>query len=120
MHFSIKGKYKYVLIVNIMFAIYSLTGVFGKFAAAEGALNFRSILFYIGLLCFMAIYAIMWQQVIKKLPLIVAYANKAVVVLWGLIWGMVFFDEEITTWKLVGIVMVMAGIVLFAGTEEGE
>ena len=83
-------------------------------------MSFRFLLLYGGSLCLMMVYAIVWQQVIKKLPLMVAYANKAVIVFWGLIWGILFFNEKITLGKFAGVVMVMAGIVLFAGSEGSE
>ena len=120
MNLSKKEKNKYIFLVNILFAVYSLTNVLAKFAAAEGTVSFRFLLLYGGSLCLMMVYAIVWQQVIKKLPLMVAYANKAVIVFWGLIWGILFFNEKITLGKFAGVVMVMAGIVLFAGSEGSE
>ena len=120
MNLSKKEKNKYIFLVNILFAVYSLTNVLAKFAAAEGTVNLRFLLLYGGSLCLMMVYAIAWQQVIKKLPLMVAFANKAVIVFWGLIWGILFFNEKITPGKFAGVIMVMAGIVLFAGSEGSE
>ena len=66
----------------------------------------------------LALYAIGWQQVIKRLPLSVAFANKAITIVWGIIWGFLFFDEQVTLGKLIGAVMVIIGIVLYA-KEDG-
>ena len=46
--------------------------------------------------------AIGWQQVIKRIPLTTAFANKAVTVVWGLVWGALFFREAVTPGKLLG------------------
>ena len=50
----------------------------------------------------LGIYALLWQQVIKKFELSVAYANKAVTLLWALIWGIFIFHEKITVFKTAG------------------
>jgi drug/metabolite transporter (DMT)-like permease len=66
------------------------------------------------------VYAIGWQQVIKRLPLTTAYANRGITVVWGIVWGMLFFGEEITLFKLVGAAMIIGGIVLFAQADAED
>ena len=58
----------------------------------------------------LGVYALLWQQVIKRFELSVAYANKAITLLWALVWGILIFHEEITPGKVIGILLVMAGI----------
>ncbi|MCR5126863.1 MAG: EamA family transporter [Lachnospiraceae bacterium] len=77
-------------------------------------------MFYGIVLFLLAFYAFAWQQIIKQLPLTLAYANKAVSVLWAMIWGMVFFQEKPTTGKIVGALLVAAGIVLFAFSDSRD
>ena len=67
----------------------------------------------------LGIYALLWQQVIKRFELSVAYANKAVTLLWALVWGIFIFHERITLWKAAGILLVMAGIFIL-NSEEGK
>lgn len=64
-------------------------------------------------------YAIFWQQIIKRMPLSSAYANKAITVVWGMIWGLLIFNESITIQKLLGALIVVTGVVLFAFSEKG-
>jgi len=64
------------------------------------------------------IYALGWQQIIKHLPLSTAYANKAVTMIWGLIWGVLFFGEIVTVGKCIGIIMIILGIVVFAFSDR--
>ena len=52
------------------------------------------------------------------MPLTVAFANKAVTVVWGIVWGFVFFKEPITTGKVVGAVLVIVGIVMYALADK--
>lgn len=111
-----------------MLAVMSLGGVCTKKASSEEFLSFKWCLYYGGLLFILFVYAIVWQQIIKRLPLIVAYANRAVSVLWGCVFGVIFFDEKITVGKIIGGVLVALGVILFAvsdrfdtdKTEEGK
>ena len=71
------------------------------------------------LLVIMAVYAVLWQQILKKLPLNVAYANKAVTVIWGLIWGMIIFKEQITLNNILGAALIILGIYVVVKADEG-
>ena len=115
-----KSGYKYMIILHILLGVYSLTGVASKFAAGEEFMSFKFILFY-GLSLFgLFIYAFVWQQIIKHMPLITAYANKGVTVIWGILWGYFIFSEEITIRKIIGAIIIIAGIVLIVTADEDE
>ena len=66
------------------------------------------------------VYAIGWQQVIRRLPLTVAFTNRAVTVVWGILWGVLFFQEKVSLTRLLGAVLIMAGVVLFAKADGEE
>lgn len=83
-------------------------------AANERFLSFDFLLYYLLLLLTLVIYALGWQQIIKALPLSTAFANKAITVVWGLVWGKLVFNENITAGKLIGVGFIVAGIVLFS------
>lgn len=104
--------------LHVLLAVYSLSGICGKLAATFEVMSFGFILCYAGLLFIYGIYALCWQQIIKRLSLTVAFANKAITVVWGIIWGYLFFDEAITLQKLIGAAMVMTGIVIYAATGD--
>ncbi len=109
-----------MIILHILLGVYSLTGVASKFAAAEQFMSFKFIMFY-GLSLFgLFIYAFVWQQVIKHMPLITAYANKGVTVIWGILWGYFIFSEEITIRKVAGALVIIAGIVLIVTADRNE
>ncbi|MCR5830697.1 MAG: transporter [Lachnospiraceae bacterium] len=111
---------KYLIILHLLLGVYSLTGVASKFAAREDFLSFKFILFY-GLVLFgLFVYAIAWQQIIKHMPLISAYANRGVTVVWGLVWGYFIFSEEITARKLIGAAIIIGGIVLIVTADAKE
>ena len=70
------------------------------------------------MLLILGVYAICWQQLIKKIPLNVAYANKAVTLIWGMVWGAAVFKEQITPSNIIGAVVVLAGVILMVSGEE--
>lgn len=105
--------------LHILLAGYSLSGILSKLAAAEPFLSVRFCLLYGGVIVLLGVYALAWQQIIKRLPLTTAFANKAVTVVWGLVWGLLIFHESITPGKLAGAALVMAGVILFS-TADGE
>ena len=39
---------------------------------------------------------------------------------WGIIWGALFFHESVTPGKVIGAAVVIAGVVLFALSDEKE
>ena len=106
------------VVLHVMLAIYALSNVCSKFAAKEELLSFRFCLFYGFMILLLCIYAIGWQQIIKRMPLTQAYANKAISVIWACIFGILFFQEKITWGKVFGGLLTFAGVVLFALSEE--
>ena len=59
-------------------------------------------------------------KIIKRLPLTTAFANKAITVVWGIVWGALFFDETITPGKLLGAALIIGGVVLFVKADREE
>jgi multidrug transporter EmrE-like cation transporter len=105
--------------LHLLLALYSVTNIFSKLASDAPFLSVRFVVFYGLVLLILAIYAIGWQQAIKRMPLTTAYANKAVTIVWGVIFGVLFFGETVTVPKVVGAVLIMAGVALF-GIEDGR
>ena len=114
-------KTKTILALNVLLMLFSLGGIFSKLASKQPFLSLKFILCYGALLFIMFVYAIGWQQVIKRLPLTMAYANRAVTIVWGIIWGLLFFNEKLNLGKIIGAVIVIAGVLLYVTeSEEGE
>lgn len=109
---------KVLVALHLMLMVYSISGICSKMAGRYPFLSLGFCFFYGIVILLLGVYAIGWQQVIKRLPLSVAFANKAVTVLWGSIWGVLFFGEHITIGKLLGAAMVIIGVILFAYSDR--
>ena len=116
-----RNRIRVLLLLHILLMGYSLADVASKFASGYDFLSIGFIVCYSIVLFILAAYALGWQQVIKRMPLTTAYANRGITVVWGIFWGAVFFGEAITPFKLVGAALIMAGIVLYsiADKEDG-
>ena len=98
--------------LNIM--LFSLTSVFSKLASVQyNRHGLDSIMLYVFLFLMIlncGIYAIAWQQVIKKFSLSTAYANKSVYLLWSQVWAVIIFHENLSIQNIIGILIVLAGV----------
>ena len=104
--------------LHALLLVYSLSGILSKLASSYPFLSFEFFVLYGGMLLILVVYAIAWQQIIKRLPLSVAFANKAVTVVWGIVWGLLFFNERVTVGMVVGAAIVMAGVVLYSSDSS--
>ena len=113
-----KNSVKLLILLHVLLMEYSISGIFSKLAAGESPLSPKFLLLYGSMILILGIYAIGWQQIIKRMPLSTAYANKAVCTVWGSVWGIAFFGESLSVGKVIGIVLIVIGIVLFATDRE--
>jgi drug/metabolite transporter (DMT)-like permease len=108
----VKHKIKRFLPLQMAFFLYSISVICAKLAAKEEFLSIRFILFYFLSLLILLIYSVLWQRILRKLPLTTAFSNKGVVVIWGMIWGTVFFGESLNAAKVAAALLIVSGIVV--------
>lgn len=106
---------KNLLFLQGIIVIYTLSGVAGKFASAHDFMSAGFIMFYGFEILILGIYAILWQQIIKKFDLSIAYANRSIALLWSMIWAVIFFSEQVTVKNIFGVVIVIIGTVIVNG-----
>ncbi len=107
-----KTKLLDIVLLEVSVVVYSLSTVAANMASKQEFLSLKYILFF-GLDFFiLGVYAILWQQVIKKFQLSIAYANKAVTLLWSMLWNFIIFSQGITPGKVAGVLLVMVGAIV--------
>lgn len=110
---------KQIILLQAIIVVYTISGIMAKFASAGETLE--KIILFFGLdLLFLGMYAICWQQMIKIFPLSVAYANRAMALLWSAIWAKIIFDEQIGTKQIIGIALVVMGTLVINTEKEEE
>lgn len=102
---------KYILLITAFF-IYSCSGIFSKYASMQEFLSLPYIAFISGVVFVLGVYAIMWQQIIKRMPVGDAYLFKGTGVVFGLLIAHFIFGEAITLNNVIGSAVIIAGITL--------
>ena len=105
-----RSKIKVYIVLHLLLFLYAAGGICSKLAAKEAFLSPKFIMYYMIVLANLAFYAIVWQQIIKRISLVSAFANKAITVVWGMMWGFLIFGESITITKIIGAVIIIVGI----------
>lgn len=108
------NKLKAYFVMHIALFLLSLTGIFSKNAAFSEWFSIRWFFFYGMVLLILFVYAFIWQQVLKILPLTVAFSNKAITLFWGMIWGAIIFNEHISVKMIIGAIVIFFGIYIIA------
>lgn len=105
-------RIKNIVFLQSVIVIYTFSGVMSKKAAGSGDNPLR-FLFFLGMeFVILGVYALLWQQMLKRFELSVAYANRSMAVVWSMAWAAVFFQEPITIQNLVGVALVVTGILI--------
>ena len=102
------------IVLHLLFFLYSLVSVFSKLGSRTEAFSLLFFVYYGAVFLCLGLYAIGWQQILKKMSLSGAFSGKAVVILWGAL----LFGEAVTLRKIIGALVVMAGVILFSRAEE--
>lgn len=115
---------KNILILQAVVIVYTLSSVVAKIATGKELFSFSFFLFYGLEIVILGIYAILWQQMIKRFDLSVAYANRAMAIVWSAVWAIVLFEDVLAMKQIVGIAFVVLGTVIVnsdqKNTSDGE
>lgn len=104
---------RYLALIGVNF-IYACTSIFTKMASRQETLSWPYLVRIAGAIGVMGVYALLWQQVIAKMPLSTAYMFKGTSLIFVLLFSALLFGEAITLHNLIGAMIIILGIVLFA------
>lgn len=112
---------KWFLILHLSLVVNSMAGAASKMAGRQKFLSL-GFCFYYGMVLFITFaFALVWQQVLKNMSLTFAFTNKPITMVWGLIWGVMIFKEQITWNMLLGSAVILVGIIIgVSGNEQSE
>lgn len=100
-----------IFLLHVVFALFSLFGTASKLAAKETFFSLKFMMYYGIVIVNLGLYAIAWQQFLKKLQLTIAYANKAITIAWTILWGVILFDESIGFFQILGMIIIITGVI---------
>ena len=108
-----KHRLYYIFLV-LSFFVYACSTIFSKQASKYDFLSPLYILFFAGSVGALGLYAVMWQQIIKRIPISDAYMFKGTSLIFVLLLSYVFFGEIITVNNVIGATVIICGIALYA------
>jgi len=111
---------KVFIALHLLLLFYSCSSVLSKLAAGQEFLSWGFMLCYGGMFMILVVYAAGWQQILKRLPLTVAFANKAVTLVWSMVFGALLFQESIKLNQLIGCALAVAGVILFVKEDSAN
>lgn len=97
--------------------IFAAATLLTKYASGQPLLSWGFVLLYGGSILLLFVYAILWQQFLKIIPLSTAYANRAMAMLWSMVFGKLLFLETIKWNMVVGVAVIAAGIMLMVRAD---
>lgn len=112
MHWDI--KINQVLQLLGVYMLYSCTAIFSKSASMHPFMSLKYLLYVGGLVGVLGIYAILWQQLIKRIKISNAYIFKGTTLLFALLISFFMFGETITWTNVIGAAIIIGGITLFS------
>jgi len=110
-----KSWTKWLALVGINL-IYACTYICMKKASGFEFLSSGYVLWTIGAVAIIGIYALLWQQILTKTPLSTAYMFKGTSLIFVLLLSALLFGEGITMKNIIGSAIIVSGILLYART----
>ena len=96
--------------------LYACVGICTKMAAMSEPLSWPYLLWFIGAVGIIGAYAVLWQQVLRRVELSTAYMFKGTTLIFTMLIAALFFGESITIMNIIGSVIIVTGITLLART----
>lgn len=93
--------------------LYACTGVFCKMASLQVPGTFAYWLCVGGALGILGTYAMLWQQIIAKVPISSAYMFRGTALIFALLLAAFLWEEPITSNNLAGAALLVVGITLY-------
>ncbi len=114
-----KKKISWHLLLALQAAVclYTVSGIAAKLASNYAFLSLGFILCYGVEILILGVYAVVWQQIIKRVDISIAYANRSVAIFWSMLWAALLFKEQITLQNLLGVVLIFLGTWVVNGSD---
>lgn len=114
---ALKKYITYIVLVAINL-LYACVSIFTKYASQSEFLSWGYVWAVAGAIGVMGLYAVLWQQVLKRIELSLAYMFKGTSIFFVMLLAHVIFGEQITWNNIVGAIIIVSGIMLFANSAK--
>ena len=103
--------YSALIGINLLYACVTL---FTKYAAQHEFLSMAYCIGLAGAIGVMGLYAVCWQQILKRIELSMAYMFKGTSLIFVMLLAFAIFGEAITIHNIIGAAVIIIGIALYS------
>lgn len=108
---------KFIVWILSTYLIYSFVSVISKITSTSDLFSIKFVLYTSLIFVCMGVYAVIYQQLIKRVELSTVYSLKGIVIVYNLIWARMIFDEKITMCNFIGAALILCGIYLVGKSD---
>ena len=108
---------KYIVLVGSN-ALYACEAICTKYASMHDFMSVHYILGIVGSIFILGIYAIVWQQILKRINLTDAYMFRGTSLIFVMLFSVLFFHEGFRLSNIIGIMIILTGTVLYADADK--
>ena len=105
---------KHIAILIAINLLYACVGICTKMAALQQTGSWAYLLWFGGAVAIIGIYAVLWQQVLRRIELSTAYMFKGATLIFTMLFAALLFGEAITVPNIIGSLIIIIGITLLA------
>ena len=114
---ALKKYITYIILVAINL-LYACVSIFTKYASQSEFMSWGYVWAVAGAICVMGLYAVLWQQILKRVELSLAYMFKGTSIVFVMLLAHMIFGEQITWNNIIGAIIIILGIVLYAYSSK--
>lgn len=103
-----------LLLLVVTFLVYSCSTIFSKLASQYEFLSTKYMLYFVGVVLMLFLYAVLWQKVLSFMELNKAFLCKSVTILIVLFFSYFIFGETVTINNLIGASLIIMGLINLA------
>lgn len=94
--------------------LYACVGICTKMASLQTSASWPYFLWFGGAVAIIGLYAVLWQQVLRRIDLSTAYMFKGTALIFTMLIAALLFGETITVPNIIGSAIIITGITLLA------
>jgi multidrug transporter EmrE-like cation transporter len=107
-------NWKDILVLLGINMLYACVGICTKMAALQSTGSLSYLLWFSGAVVIIAVYAFIWQQVLRRMDLSTAYMFKGTTLIFTMLIAALLFGETVTVPNIIGSLIIVCGIVILA------
>lgn len=108
----------WILLLQLAVLLFACSSLLMKLAGRYAILSWPWIGLYGASLCVTGVYAVLWQQFLKRMTLTTAYANRCMTMLWSMVFGAAIFGETIRWNMIAGVAVITCGVYLVVTGDD--